>query len=85
MRYLKSSKKFDLDQSILAWRHLRGIMLTLWFFVDFYSFDFNKAVGMNNFFIYISERYFLRGSYFKYLPTADVKDAYRCCHPSPIK
>lgn len=49
MRYLKSSKKFDLDQSILAWRHLRGIMLILWFFVDFYSFDLNKAVGMNNF------------------------------------
>ncbi|CQI94531.1 Uncharacterised protein [Yersinia frederiksenii] len=61
MRYLKSSKKFDLDQSILAWCHLRGIMLIILFFMDFYSFDFNKAVGMNNFFIYISERYFLRG------------------------
>lgn len=53
MRYLKSSKKFDLDQSILAWCHLRGIMLIILFFMDFYSFDFNKAVGMNNFFIYI--------------------------------
>lgn len=61
MRYLKSSKKFDLDQSILAWCHLRGIMLIILFFMDFYSFDFNKEVGMNNFFIYISERYFLRG------------------------
>lgn len=50
MRYLKSSKKFDLDQSILEWCHLRGIMLIILFFMDFYSFDFNKAVGMNNFF-----------------------------------
>ncbi|CNH31438.1 Uncharacterised protein [Yersinia massiliensis] len=55
MRYLKSSKNFDLDQSILTKRHSWGVMLIFRCFADFYSFDFNAAVGMNNFYIYISE------------------------------
>lgn len=55
MRYLKSSKKFDLDQSILPKHHWWGVMLIFMNVVDFYSFDFNAAVGMNNFYIYISE------------------------------